>query len=205
MAGVGLWVQGCGIGCPGCCSRDTWDPEAGAELAIDDVLAWIARQPVDEIDGFTISGGEPFDQPHALAELADALRGLGGERDLLVYSGYPWRTLQRDHADLVARFDAIVSEPYVHTRPGAPLRRVRQPDPAPPHPARAGAPPRSRRGRTRRIRQTPANRLGRPASVDDRHPRAWRPRNSTNPARRTRSRDPRRKLARLKERHGRIR
>jgi anaerobic ribonucleoside-triphosphate reductase activating protein len=119
---VGIWVQGCGIGCPGCCSRDTWDPDAGAALAIDDLLAWIGRHPLDTVDGFTISGGEPVDQHQALAELADALRGIDGrERDLLVYSGYPWRILQHHHADLIARFDAVVSEPYVRTLPGAPL------------------------------------------------------------------------------------
>lgn len=119
---IGIWVQGCNIGCPGCCSRDTWDPAAGAALDIEEILTWISRHPLDEIDGFTISGGEPFDQPAALGELADQLRGLpGGGRDLLVYSGYPWRILQHKHGPVVASFDVIVSEPYARTLPGGPL------------------------------------------------------------------------------------
>ena len=84
------------------------------------VLEWIAAKPLDQIDGFTISGGEPFDQPQALRALLKALADLPPQaskpRDVLVYSGYPWKRLQRRHPDILAMTDAVISEPYLQNR-----------------------------------------------------------------------------------------
>jgi anaerobic ribonucleoside-triphosphate reductase activating protein len=37
--------------------------------------------------------------------------------DILCYSGYPLRRLQRDHRDILDRLDAIVPEPFVESLP----------------------------------------------------------------------------------------
>ena len=125
---IGIWVQGCSIGCRGCLSRDTWDPDGGVEVAVDDVLAqcrrWADWGPVG---GVTISGGEPFEQSGVLLALLD---GLGAWRetlpepaDLLCYSGYPEARLRRDHPELLARLDAVIPGPYVRAAtPGGPWR-----------------------------------------------------------------------------------
>jgi anaerobic ribonucleoside-triphosphate reductase activating protein len=65
-----------------------------------------------ECDGVTISGGEPFDQPVALAGLIPALRTLC-DGDLLIYSGYSWNKLLKEHSDLIELADTIVSEPFI--------------------------------------------------------------------------------------------
>lgn len=122
---VGIWFQGCSIRCKGCCSQDTWDADASSVTTVDTVPRWIAGLPVHEVDGFTISGGEPFDQPAALFNLTAALRRIycaDGKRDILLYSGYPWRKLCSRHADLLQLVDAVISEPYVAERPLAFLR-----------------------------------------------------------------------------------
>jgi anaerobic ribonucleoside-triphosphate reductase activating protein len=122
---VGIWLQGCSIRCPGCCSRDTWEAAPDSATTVAAVLAWIDERPLAEIEGFTLSGGEPFDQPEALAALVHGLReryGAGRERDLLVYSGYPWPVLRRRHAGILEGVDALVSGPYVGTRRPLPLR-----------------------------------------------------------------------------------
>ena len=90
---AGIWLQGCSIGCPGCVSRDTWDPRGGAPMAVDEVLSWIAdRSEQDrELDGITITGGEPTEQPEALFALAagiDRLRRRGVfTGDVLCFTG----------------------------------------------------------------------------------------------------------------------
>lgn len=86
---VGLWVQGCTIGCAGCASTDTWNPTSGLTLSVDDVARKLGEL-LSTADGLTISGGEPFQQPDALAELLRALRRdrqLDG-RDVLIFTGY---------------------------------------------------------------------------------------------------------------------
>ena len=117
---IGIWMQGCSIRCKGCCSLDTW--ETGSNHAtIECVLDWILHRPLERVDGFTVSGGEPFDQPRALQGLVRGLKNLSqtcpGERDTLVYSGRPWRRLLSDHADILRDIDVVISEPYVRNRP----------------------------------------------------------------------------------------
>ncbi|MES2443889.1 MAG: 4Fe-4S cluster-binding domain-containing protein [Pseudomonadota bacterium] len=113
---VGIWVQGCSIGCPGCASRDTWEAGAGREVAVESVLRH-CRELEGEVDGITISGGEPFEQPEALLALLDALDGWrsesGREIDLLCYSGLPLARLRRDFPAILARLDAVIPEPFV--------------------------------------------------------------------------------------------
>src|SRR3982750_2714627 len=74
---IGLWLQGCSIGCPNCISRDTWEAEPGKAIEIAALLAWCREVTQNVLDGVTISGGEPFDQPDALLAL---LRSLGNWR-----------------------------------------------------------------------------------------------------------------------------
>jgi anaerobic ribonucleoside-triphosphate reductase activating protein len=75
----------------------------------------------------TVTGGEPFDQPGALAALLEGLtvmrRELPQPVDVLCYSGYPLSRLERRHPELLARADAVVSGPFVRARAEAlPLR-----------------------------------------------------------------------------------
>jgi len=123
---LGIWVQGCSIGCAGCCSQDTWDSAGGTSTDIDALVAW-CRDAVgdDALDGVTISGGEPFEQSDALAELLVALRAWTDARadpvDYLCYSGLPLRRV-REHAAILAQLDAVIAEPFVRTLEAAPLR-----------------------------------------------------------------------------------
>ena len=111
---VGIWLQGCSIRCPGCISADTW--AAGRDhMTIADLVETIAPW-LDQADGITISGGEPFDQPMALRALLIAVR----ERipaNVLVYSGYPFEVLDVHLQAMSGLIDALISDPYDHTAP----------------------------------------------------------------------------------------
>ena len=115
-ARIGIWFQGCSIGCPGCCAKHTWNADEGKSVALTDLLAWIRRLPLDEVNGVTITGGEPFEQPEALHRLVVALRRSVDFRqdiDILCYSGFPWKRLSRQHGDILRHLDAVIAEPYV--------------------------------------------------------------------------------------------
>jgi anaerobic ribonucleoside-triphosphate reductase activating protein len=123
---AGIWVQGCTIGCAGCVSRDTWDPSGGAEIEPAAVVSWLDSLP-GPLDGVTVSGGEPFQQPDELATLLAALVLWRDDRpvDFLVFSGYAWPRLtsRPDCARALAHCDAVVAGPYVERRnTGTPLR-----------------------------------------------------------------------------------
>jgi anaerobic ribonucleoside-triphosphate reductase activating protein len=110
---AGIWLQGCSIGCPGCLSRDTWPQDDHLLVDVDVITAWVA-QVVPLSDGLTISGGEPFDQPEAVQQLARAARLAAPDRpiDVLVYSGRSIADLERDHAPVLADLDAVITEPF---------------------------------------------------------------------------------------------
>ena len=109
-----LWVQGCPRGCPGCISPEAQDP-AGGEIRSVAALAE-AILAVPDIEGVTISGGEPFLQAEALCSLIARIRA---RRDLgvIIYTGYVLEELQSGavpHAEaLLARTDLLVDGPYV--------------------------------------------------------------------------------------------
>ena len=89
---LAVWVQGCTLGCPGCASRDTWDPAGGDLAQTSDALRIWSAVLEDGADGLTVSGGEPLQQAEGLADLLDALAGCTAESgrtaDVLLYTGY---------------------------------------------------------------------------------------------------------------------
>lgn len=107
---VGLWFQGCSIRCPGCISRDTWEAGTG-ETGLQAVEAELVRL-APRAEGLTVSGGEPFDQPEALAAVLRKWRSIS-RRSTLVFTGRAFdqtRSWLATHRDLV---DAMVTGPYV--------------------------------------------------------------------------------------------
>lgn len=118
---VGIWAQGCSIGCVGCVSLDTWDPHGGNVASIDALAAIVDRAVQDGCSGLTISGGEPFDQARALGVLISRVRDVGAQRsvelDILCYSGYAVRRLRRVHPLTLAQLDGVISGPFVEALP----------------------------------------------------------------------------------------
>ncbi|MBI1891949.1 MAG: radical SAM protein [Burkholderiales bacterium] len=119
---IGIWLQGCSIGCKGCVSQDTWKTDPSRQMTVARLLGWCRQITTDmDFDGVTISGGEPFDQPQALSALLDGLlhwrSDRGADFDILCYSGYPLATLQQRHRRLLDKLDALIPEPFVEARP----------------------------------------------------------------------------------------
>lgn len=93
---VGIWLCGCRFNCPGCMSPELQDFAAGNKISVCDIINVIKRIP-HKIDGFTISGGEPFEQAEELGELVQALAQHFTD-DIIVYSGYCYEELLKDEA-----------------------------------------------------------------------------------------------------------
>ena len=118
---IGLWLQGCSIRCPDCVAKDTWEMDPGREMPVSQLISWCKTTSGNVLDGITISGGEPFDQPEALLALLTGIdqwrKKSSLELDILCYSGYPLATLQKKHAHLLNKLDALIPEPYVDRLP----------------------------------------------------------------------------------------
>ena len=70
-----VFGQGCPHRCPGCQNPQTHDFSGGYDTTTERLLAEIRKNPM--LKGITLSGGDPFVQPEAMAELAEeALKDL---------------------------------------------------------------------------------------------------------------------------------
>ena len=109
-----LFTQGCPHGCPGCHNPQTHDFNGGKEVDTDLLLRDIVKNSF--VKAVTFSGGEPFAQPEALAELAAVLKDKGFH--LMCYSGYTFeQLLQREDArPLLDKLDLLVDGPFVEAR-----------------------------------------------------------------------------------------
>ncbi|CAM2744604.1 4Fe-4S cluster-binding domain-containing protein [Skermania piniformis] len=114
---AGIWFQGCTIYCRGCISRDTWTFDPATRTDVEAVLAWLRRLD-GQVDGVTISGGEPTDQPEALLGLLAGIAEWRGdsEIDVLMYSGRSADTLRHGLPWLWESVDILISEPYEASR-----------------------------------------------------------------------------------------
>jgi anaerobic ribonucleoside-triphosphate reductase activating protein len=108
---LGIWLQGCSIRCPGCISMDTW--AQGREQIAINALVEAASPWLDQAEGITVSGGEPFDQAPALETLLRLLRSRSNA-DILVYSGYSLVSL--DLSKFSGLIDALICDPFLVDR-----------------------------------------------------------------------------------------
>lgn len=110
---VGLWVQGCSIGCHGCMSLDTWAPSK-APLDIDRLIEDM-RPALARADGLTISGGEPFDQPEAMLTFLSKVKPLVSG-DILLFTGYDRDEIPHHAKSALIYLDVLVSGPFVQEK-----------------------------------------------------------------------------------------
>jgi anaerobic ribonucleoside-triphosphate reductase activating protein len=105
-----VWFQGCSIQCKGCINPHLFNPRGGTDSSVTEIVHQAVRAGVE---GLTLIGGEPFDQPDAGAALAGAAqdRGLG----IMAFSGYEYESLRgRDEPtdEFLASVDLLVDGPY---------------------------------------------------------------------------------------------
>lgn len=109
-----VWVQGCPFSCKGCISPD-WIP---AKIARQVYASKLAEELLSKpkVQGFTISGGEPFLQPGGITALLQIAK-LSMDIDVICYTGYTLESLQRSNKseihELLSLIDVIIDGPYI--------------------------------------------------------------------------------------------
>ena len=106
-----LWVQGCHQRCPGCIAPKSRDDSGGRLIPVNALAMEIA---LSGMDGLTISGGEPFLQAEALAEMIDCIHARR-DMGIIVYTGYTIEYLRQyaEFRTLLDRIDLLIDGPYI--------------------------------------------------------------------------------------------
>jgi len=103
-----IWVQGCLRDCPNCISKDSRSPNEGYEVSTIDLSNDVIN--VSDIEGITISGGEPYLQEAALVDL---LKRIKEKRDIgvIIYTGNQFNEIERNELTLLS--DLVIDGIYI--------------------------------------------------------------------------------------------
>ena len=110
-----IFTQGCPHRCPGCHNPQTQDPTGGQWADVAELAADICAD--SSVRGVTFSGGEPFAQARALAQLAAHLKMKN--LHIAIYTGYTYEELRSKAlidsavAALLAATDLLIDGPFV--------------------------------------------------------------------------------------------
>jgi anaerobic ribonucleoside-triphosphate reductase activating protein len=103
--GVGLrtsiYFAGCTHHCPGCHNPQSWNPDNGHEMSVDEILEQVREYGLN----VTFSGGDPLMQiDNGLLHLADRIHSLG--LNIWCYTGYTIEEIEANDS-LRRIFDAV--------------------------------------------------------------------------------------------------
>lgn len=113
-----VFVQGCSHHCPGCHNLKSQDPSGGQIRTLDSLMEEIKANGL--VHDVTLSGGEPFEQAAACAELARRLKDEG--YGLWAYSGYLYEDLCEKAKEepaigqLLELADVLVDGPFIEAQ-----------------------------------------------------------------------------------------
>ena len=88
-----LWTQGCSKGCLECFNPETWSTNIYKELSPIELFHIIQNF---EVDGITISGGDPLEQEDELLELLMLLSTMRLRKGVILFSGFTRAEISRD-------------------------------------------------------------------------------------------------------------
>ena len=104
---LAVFTQGCIHDCPGCHNPKTHDFNGGYDIDTDAIIVQAKENIL--LDGVTLSGGEPFCQSRACAEIAREAKKIG--LNVWCYTGYVYEELidgDEDWKDLLKEIDVLV-------------------------------------------------------------------------------------------------
>lgn len=111
---MGIWFTGCNKKCKECISPEMQDKNYGKLVDVDELVKVIERKKYS-IEGFTVSGGEPFDQFEALGYLLQHLSYISD--DVIIFTGYTYKELIEKYGSDLEKVlnyvSLIVDGPYI--------------------------------------------------------------------------------------------
>ena len=108
-----IWSQGCTLACPGCFNPLT-HPAGGEPRTAEDLAAVaLAASRRNGIEGVTLTGGEPLEQPGAVAAFCARIRARS-TLGIIILTGFTRREIEDDpaRARAVDAVDLVIAGRY---------------------------------------------------------------------------------------------
>jgi anaerobic ribonucleoside-triphosphate reductase activating protein len=106
-----IWVQGCSLRCPGCFNSSTHVPSGGFTIGVTELYEKIIKDST-ELEGITLSGGEPLEQRTALIKFLKLIRTT--HLSVIILTGYTWQEINAfpESAEIIDFSDLIIAGRY---------------------------------------------------------------------------------------------
>lgn len=119
---IGIWFNGCNHHCPGCSNPELWEPQERYKTTLQTLMRLVKHICNNQaVDGFTLTGGDPFAQADALQQLLPELSKFSN--DILVYTGFDYEEILLKYPEIVSQIGAMIDGKYMQERNnGAVLR-----------------------------------------------------------------------------------
>ena len=107
-----IWLQGCPFDCKNCMSQD-WIPfEVANLIKVDDLINEVIQ--TKDIEGITLSGGEPMMQAAMLTRFLLAVKRHRPTLTVMCFTGFKLKQLEWNAAkQLLSQLDVLISGLYV--------------------------------------------------------------------------------------------
>ena len=108
-----LWTQGCPFSCTNCMTPDSQDLNAGSDVSIENVVKLILN--TKNIEGISISGGEPFLQAKELLYMTTQIKEIK-DLGVIIYTGFTMEQLKNKDDEyinkLLSKTDILIDGLY---------------------------------------------------------------------------------------------
>lgn len=106
-----VFVSGCSIRCKGCFNAEAWDFKCGKEFTTDTIVEILNYLEPNYITGFSLLGGEPFDQDsNLLVDLLEQIKSKYPEKTIWCWTGYEFNHIK--DRELTKYLDVAVCGPF---------------------------------------------------------------------------------------------
>jgi anaerobic ribonucleoside-triphosphate reductase activating protein len=106
-----LYVSGCSLRCKGCHNTEAWDFNCGKEFTENEISEILNYLSPSYIKGFSLLGGEPFDQNQdLLIKLLSQIKENYPNKDIWCWTGYEFDQIK--NKELTKYIDIAVCGPF---------------------------------------------------------------------------------------------
>lgn len=107
-----IYLAGCSHHCPGCQNPQSWDPQTGRPMTIDEIMEIVKEEDFD----VTLSGGDPLYNLEDTLLLSRAIKEAG--YGIWLYTGYTYSEILSDRnlKQVLPYLDAIVDGPFIESQ-----------------------------------------------------------------------------------------
>lgn len=112
---IGIWFNGCNHHCFGCSNPELWEPQERYKTTLNTLMQLIEHICETQlVDGFTLTGGDPFAQADALKQLLPELAKFSN--DILVYTGFNYDEVLLKYPEIVSQIGVLIDGKYIQER-----------------------------------------------------------------------------------------